>query len=171
MHERLLAQCRIWSLVGGMPAAVAVWVATGSFTRVTELHRDLLQALRDDFAKYGPRVDTRRVHKVFASLPALVGRKFQPSLVDRDDRSTALRDAFAMLAMARIATPIRRTAANAIPLGAEVDERYQKVCMLDIGLWSTLVGGDAATIANGGDLNAAFAGQLAEQREVKGAGE
>lgn len=163
LHEQLLARCRTWSLVGGMPAAVAAWISTGSFVRTSELHRDLLQAFRDDFAKYGKRVDTRRIQKVFAALPALVGRKFQPSAVDREDRSTSLRDAFAMLVMARIATPIQRTAANAFPLGAEVDERYQKVCMLDIGLWSTLAGVDAAAIASGGSPNAAFAGQLAEQ--------
>ena len=68
-----------------------------------------------------------------------------------------------MLAMARVVTPVRRTAANAIPLGAEVDERYEKVCLLDVGLFASMSGIDAAGLP--GDAATRFAnhGQLAEQ--------
>jgi hypothetical protein len=163
LHPRLLELVGTYALVGGMPAAVADWVEHRSFTHTSEIHRDLLQTIRDDFAKYKRGVHTMRVAKVFAALPRLVGRKFQPRQVDADEKTLPIRDAFHMLALARIVTPVQRSAANGIPLAAEVDERYQKVCLLDTGLYATQTGIDAAAVANLRDLTLVNEGQLAEQ--------
>jgi predicted AAA+ superfamily ATPase len=163
LHPRLLELVRNYALVGGMPAAVADWVEHRSFTRTAEIHRDLLHTIRDDFAKYKRGVHTARVGKVFAALPRLVGRKFQPRQVDADEKTLPLKDAFRMLALARMVTPVQRTFANGIPLGAEVDERYQKVCLLDTGLFATQSGIDAAAVAAKADLTLVNEGQLAEQ--------
>jgi predicted AAA+ superfamily ATPase len=163
LHPRLLQLTRTYALVGGMPAAVADWVEHHSFARTAEIHRDLLQTIRDDFAKYKRGVHTARVAKVFAALPRLVGRKFQPTQVDADERALPIRDAFRMLALARVVTPVQRSAANGIPLAAEVDERYQKVCLLDTGLYATQTGIDAASVASQPDLTLVNQGQLAEQ--------
>lgn len=163
LHPRLVELARTHALVGGMPAVVADWVEHRSFVRTASLHRDLLQTIRDDFAKYRRGVDTVRIGKVFAALPRLVGRKFQPAVIDREEQSRSLKEAFRLLAMARIATPVQRTAANGIPLGAEVDERYQKVCLLDSGLYTTMLGLDAASVTSQEDLVLVNEGQLAEQ--------
>ena len=163
LHSRLLELVRNYALVGGMPAAVADWVEHHSFTRTAEIHRDLLQTIRDDFAKYKRGVYTTRVAKVFAALPRLVGRKFQPSKVDADEKTLPIKDAFHMLALARVVTPVQRSAANGIPLAAEADERYQKVCLLDTGLYATQTGIDAAAVASQPDLTLVNEGQLAEQ--------
>jgi hypothetical protein len=167
LHARAMELVRIYSLVGGMPAVVKLWVETRSFTTTAELHRDLLQTIRDDFAKYAAhahgKVHTARVAKVFAALPRLVGRKFMPSVVDREEKSLALKDAFHLLALARVLTPVQRTMANGIPLGAECDDRYQKCCMLDVGLFATMCGLDAVTVTSQPDLTLVNEGQLAEQ--------
>jgi predicted AAA+ superfamily ATPase len=163
LHSRLLELARNYALVGGMPAAVADWVEHRSFTRTAEIHRDLLQTIRDDFAKYKRGVHTTRVARVFAALPRLVGRKFQPSQVDAEEKTLPIKDAFHMLALARVVTPVKRSAANGIPLAAEVDERYQKVCLLDTGLYATQTGIDAAAVASQPDLTLVNEGQLAEQ--------
>jgi uncharacterized protein len=163
IHDRLMSLLRIYSLVGGMPAAVAAWVDSRSFTRVADLHRDLLQTMRDDFARYKRGVNTAQVAKVFSALPRLVGRKFQPSAIDPEEKSLALKSAFRMLTQARVATPVQRTAANGIPLGADVDDRYQKVCLLDTGLFCTLTGVDPVSTSDGRDLTLVNEGQLAEQ--------
>ena len=167
LHAQAMALVRIYTLVGGMPAAVKLWVETHSFTTTAELHRDLLQTIRDDFAKYSAtghgKVNTARVAKVFAALPRLVGRKFMPSVVDREEKSLALKDAFHLLALARVLTPVQRTMANGIPLGAELDDRYQKCCMLDVGLFATMCGMDAVAVTSQSDLTLVNEGQLAEQ--------
>ncbi|MDX2022750.1 MAG: AAA family ATPase [Deltaproteobacteria bacterium] len=167
IHDQLMNLVRVYSFVGGMPAAVAAWVATRSYEAVADLQRDLLQTIRDDFNKYesalSSRVSRLRVAKVFAALPQLVGRKFMPSEVDRDEKSLNLKDAFRLLSLARVVTPVHRTSANGIPLGAQVDERYQKVCFLDVGLYTNMTGVDAANIRTRDDLTLINNGQLAEQ--------
>ncbi len=167
LHTRAMELVRTYTLVGGMPAAVKVWVDSRSFTATAELHRDLLQTIRDDFAKYAAhargRVHTARVAKVFAAVPRLVGRKFMPSVVDREEKSLALKDAFNLLALSRVLTPVQRSMANGIPLGAELDDRYQKCCMLDVGLFATMCGLDAVTVTNQPELTLVNEGQLAEQ--------
>ena len=163
LHPRLIELVRSYCLVGGMPAAVVDWLEHRSFTRTTEIHRDLLQTIRDDFAKYKRGANTARIAKVFAALPRLVGCKFQPKQVDPDEKTLPLKDAFRMLSLARVVTPVLRTAANGIPLGAEVDERYQKLCLLDTGLYATQVGIDPGSIASQQELTLVNAGQLAEQ--------
>ncbi len=136
LHQHALQLVRTYMLVGGMPAAVRMWVEKRSFVDVAELHRNLIQTMRDDFSKYAAephgRVDTARVATVFAAMPRLVGRKFMPSAVDREEKSAVLKHAYRLLhALARTLTPVRRTHASGIPLGADVDERYCKTCMLD----------------------------------------
>ncbi len=167
IHNQLMDLVRIYAFVGGMPAAVAAWEETRSYASVAELHRDLLQTIRDDFNKYESvslsRVNTLRLAKVFSALPRLVGRKFMPSEVDRNEKSLNLKDAFKLLSLARVVTPVQRTMANGIPLGAEVDERYEKVCFLDIGLYTNMIGLDAAALAGANDLTVVNRGQLAEQ--------
>ena len=167
VHARAMELVRIYTLVGGMPEAVKTWVETRSFAATTELHRDLLQTIRDDFAKYTAhahaRVNIARIAKVFAALPRLVGRKFMPAVVDREEKSLALKDAFRLLALARVLTPVQRTMANGIPLGADVDERYQKACLLDVGLFATMCGVDALAVTGQSDLTLVNEGQLAEQ--------
>jgi len=163
LHDRLMELVRTYCLVGGMPAAVAAWVESRSLVRVEALHRDLLQTMRDDFARYKRGVNTAQVSKVWSALPRLVGRKFQPSAIDPDEKSLSLKNAFRMLTHARAATPVQRTAANGIPLGAEVDDRYQKVCLLDTGLYCTQSGIDAAITRATHELVFVNQGQLAEQ--------
>ena len=86
-----------------------------------------------------------------------------PSVVDREEKSLALKDAFHLLALARVLTPVQRTMANGIPLGAELDDRYQKCCMLDVGLFATMCGLDAVAVTSQPELTLVNEGQLAEQ--------
>jgi hypothetical protein len=62
-----------------------------------------------------------------------------------------------------VATPIRRTSANGIPLAAEAAEDYFKVCLLDVGLYMAQCGLDATYLARAQDLLLVNGGQLAEQ--------
>jgi len=81
-----------------MLAAVAEWPKTRSCQSTANVHRDLLEAIRDDFAKYAG--NREKIVKVFAALPRLVGRKFQPRKVDSEEKTLPLRNAFRMLSHA-----------------------------------------------------------------------
>jgi uncharacterized protein len=49
LHGRLMDLISVYTLVGGMPAAVATWIASHSYHEVADLHRDILATFRDDF--------------------------------------------------------------------------------------------------------------------------
>lgn len=163
LRQRLKDLLCAYLVVGGMPAAIKVWVETRSLIEVQRVQQDLLATMRDDFAKYGRRVNRDRLLKVFAALPLLVGRKLVAARIDREDKSAAIKEAFRLLCLSRLATPVRRSACNGIPLGAEVDESYSKVCLLDVGLYTAMLGLDATFLLRAADVLLVNSGQLAEQ--------
>jgi len=163
IHDQLLERLRTYLLVGGMPAAVEAWLATGSLLEVARVQSDLLATFRDDFGKYRRRFPEDRLTKVFAALPRMVGRKFVAARIDHDDRAAPIKEAFRLLTLARVVTPVRRSACNGVPLGAEVDDAWFKVCLLDTGLYAAQLGIDASGLANTRELTLVHEGQLAEQ--------
>ena len=68
-----------------------------------------------------------------------------------------------MLCLARVATSVRRSACNGVPLGAEVDEAYVKGLLLDVGLYCAQVGLDLTHLKAAANLTLVNSGQLAEQ--------
>ena len=63
-----------------------------------------------------------------------LGGKFVYSRVDASMRHSELKEAFEILALARLCHRVQHTAGNGLPLGAEVNERFFKAVSLDAGL-------------------------------------
>ena len=53
---------------------------------------------------------------------------------------TAVKEALSLLSLAGLVTPVTHTAANGIPLGAEINEKFRKFLFLDVGLMQSLLG-------------------------------
>jgi predicted AAA+ superfamily ATPase len=134
IHSELLALVRQFLVVGGMPGAVAAFVNSQSWRECDAVKQSILDTYRDDFAKYGRRIDPRRLRKVFDKIPLLVGSKFKYTHVDREERSRDLGPALWALCLARVAHRVRHSACNGMPLGAEADDLNFKVLFLDVGL-------------------------------------
>ena len=138
VHERCADMLRLYSVVGGMPEAVAAYVendeAGQAFDRVARIQQSVVATYRDDFNKYSHGRRNERVRLLFDRLPALVGRKFKFTHVSRDHRAADLSDALRHLCMARVAAQVRHTAANGVPLAAEASERHFKCLYMDVGL-------------------------------------
>ena len=98
VHEDLLRHLRRFTAVGGMPEPLRVWTETGSTYESDLVKQALLSTFEDDFAKYASRVDTRRLSKVYRSLPRLAGGRFKYVHIDRElepPGAVAPRDGFA----------------------------------------------------------------------------
>ena len=95
-----------------------------------------MSTYRDDFGKYGPRVNTSRIQKLFAKLPLTVGKKFKYVHVDPNERAQDLSVALDMLCFARIAYRVHHSGCSAPPLRALVDRKAWKTLFLDVGLFS-----------------------------------
>ena len=167
VHEQLLGLLREFMVVGGMPEAVQAYVETKSFIECDKIKQSILSTYVDDFSKYGSRVNTQRVQRVFQRLPHLVGSKFKHTQVDRDQQAREIGKALHLLCLARIAYKIHHSSCNGVPLGAEIDERKFKALFLDVGMLcrscglslSELEDTDDLTLVNSGAVCEQFAGQ------------
>jgi predicted AAA+ superfamily ATPase len=164
VNVKLLNLLRLYFFVGGMPSAVAAYAERHDLLEAQRILASIAITLQDDFAKYGTRAQQRNMRQVLRYIPRNIGRKVRYVNISRDMRAEELRTALELLELSRIATLVRHTSANGIPLGAEVSESHFKPILLDIGLCNNLCGlslSDAAallTVQEGG-LAEQFVGQ------------
>lgn len=166
-HRKLLWRQREYMMIGGMPEAVQVWINTGLFGDVHDVHRSILETYIDDFAKYARQQQLVRLQRILRALPLHLGRKIKYASLSRDDRAAEVRAAIDLLCKARICSAVHHTDCSGLPLGAERDDSTFKLLFLDIGLvsyqlgiqWAQLQAMDERTLVNEGVLAEQFVGQ------------
>ena len=163
VHDRLMAAPREFFVVGGMPEAVQAFADSGSLLECDKVKQSILSTYIDDFSKYGRRVNTRRLQRVFQRLPHLVGGKFMHSQVDPDEQARDIGQALHLLCLARIASKVHHSACNGIPLGAEIDEKKFKALFLDVGLMNRACGLSLLDFENAPDIMLVNSGAVCEQ--------
>ena len=166
LHDKYLDLLRQYCVVGGLPEAVSAYARTRDFARVSRVQQSVVATYRDDFNKYSHGSLQGRIQMVFDRLPAMVGRRFKYAQVSRDHRAAELADALRHLCMARVASRVRHTAANGLPLAAEADERRFKCLCMDVGLMCAALhlnvldlGKQDLTLVNQGAVAEQFIGQ------------
>ena len=163
LHRKCLDLLRRYWVVGGLPEAVAAFASSGGldFEPVSRVLQSVVATYRDDFAKYGRSRD--RIRMVFDRLPHLVARKFKYVEVSREHRASEIGAALDHLCMARVACKVFRTAANGVPLAAEINERFFKCLHVDVGLMCAALGLDVLDLERQGDPTLVNRGAVAEQ--------
>lgn len=129
---------RLYTLIGGLPAAVATWVRSRDFTEVSRIHQDLLGTYKEDFHKYGAKLSPTHLNTVLMSVPKWLGCKVQYSKLCPDAGSEISKRATQNLILSRLIHPVYGTT-GLIPLAADVKERF-KLIFLDTGLACSLLG-------------------------------
>lgn len=163
IHENLMDLFKEYTFVGGMPAAVANWCLKRELKDLNQIHHDLLATYRDDFAKYKGKIVINRLEEVMMSVPRQLGQKFTFTHVNPAVSTSIVKESLELLCKARICYQIYGCAANGIPLGAEILEKYRKVNFLDAGLASASLGISFDQLANITDLTVINNGAIAEQ--------
>lgn len=163
IHDELMRLFKEYVYVGGLPAAVASWSETRSFEKIREVHSDLLGTYRADFSKYSARLSPEVLNDVIDSIPLSLGHKFVYSHVETDASLPKIKTSLNLLHRARVAHKVKCTAANGLPLGAEVNDRYLKVILLDVGLCSALLGLKLYELEDIHELTLINKGGIAEQ--------
>jgi uncharacterized protein len=92
------------------------------------------------FNKYHGRLPIARLEEVMMAIPFYLGKKFIYSKVNPTVQAGALKQSLDLLSKARVCHKVLSTAANGVPLGAEVHEGFLKVIFLDVGLCSAALG-------------------------------
>lgn len=163
LHLKFIKIIKEYLIVGGMPAAVSSWASDQAPDTINQIHFDLLATYRDDFAKYSGRLSVDRLEDVMSSVPRQLGKKFVFKHANSQISSSPLKQALDLLAKARISHQILATSANGLPLGAEVDEKFFKVIMLDCGLCSAALGLSLYQLREVSEISMINNGGMAEQ--------
>lgn len=163
IHDTCIKKIKEYLIIGGMPAAVSAWASHPETEAVNQIHFDLLSTYRDDFAKYSGRLSIERLEEVMSSVPRQLGRKFVYKNANSDVATAPLKQALALLTKARVCHQVMATAANGLPLGAEVSEKYFKTILLDCGLCGASLGLSLHQLKSITDISLINNGGMAEQ--------
>ena len=139
IHNQLKSQLRTFYLVGGMPEAVSKWTESQDFLQCSHVHNDILDTYQQDFAKYKKRVSPDLLRQVLRSVAYQAGKKFVFSQASREETAASVKDCLHLLTLAGLIIPVKHTAANGLPLGAEENGKYIKYLFLDLGLMQALL--------------------------------
>jgi predicted AAA+ superfamily ATPase len=163
IHEKALEHLRTYYLLGGMPEVIRVYRETRSLLEADKIKYSILNTYRDDFAKYQTRIDISKLQEVFDKLGSTVGKKIKYVELLPQDRSTVTDRILTLFEYARILYRTYHSSANNLPLKTEINQKYSKGILLDIGLYLTLQGLSIADIVQDKGLFFSCQGALAEQ--------
>lgn len=134
LHSRIVSEFRSFLMVGGMPASVSAWVETQDYSACQDELNDIQQSYFDDFAKYARKVEPQLLRNTLAAVVRQSGKKFVYSKVDGGYRTGEVQEALRLLRDAGIIIPVQMSAANGLPLGAQVNPKFTRYDYLDTGL-------------------------------------
>jgi len=140
LHEKALHLFKEYLTVGGMPEAVNTWIKTQSFDTLARVHNDLINTYKDDFSKYTGHLSINLLDQALTAVPKMLTKKFIYSRVNPNARHGSIKQATDLLTKSRLCYYVKQSAANGIPLDAEINSKHFKMILIDVGLVSTLLG-------------------------------
>jgi len=167
IHNMLLELLVQYLAIGGMPAIVAEWVKHKNPKSCFEAQKELIETYRGDFPKYAKKHQLPYLDILFSQIPHLLGQQFKYTSVHGEYKKRELAPCLQLLRHANVVHQITHTAANGVPLGAEVNLDKFKLILLDVGITQALLGLDLPAwflnpdkdIINRGTIVEAFLGQ------------
>lgn len=163
IHDKLNHLVRMYSIIGGMPEAVAGFARNRSLKEAEKVKSEIIETFRLDFNKYREKSNPHLLSIVFDSMPRLMGKKLIYSRINTNYRSGDLAKAVEQLCLAGITVKIFNSHANGVPLAAEKNDRFFKMMLLDTGLLFTQLRLVPTEIDQVAELNLVNNGTLAEQ--------
>lgn len=162
VHEHLLAKCREYFILGGMPEVLEHYLQTRQFLGCEKIHASILEYYQRDLAKYRQKINVHALEKCFVKAPGLIAKHIKYVDIDPDMAARDLKPAMKMLIKAGIIYNVHQTSANGLPLSMGVNDKKFKWLFLDLGLAKYALGLDPATLLTA-DLTLLNQGDLAEQ--------
>lgn len=162
IHEQALRLLRTFMVIGGMPAVVARYCEDGNLLECQNILSELVLSFRDDFAKYRNKVPSSNIDATFRSVAEQGLGKFVYNRVNADASAAQIKTAVETLILAGLVYPVTHSSANGIPLGAEINEKYRRMILLDTGLLQRILNLDISDILSSDDIQVVNRGAIAE---------
>ncbi len=164
--DRASLALKRYCVVGGMPAVVDAFAASGDFVLARNTQRQIVEDYERDFAKHVPMRLYPRMVEVWNSIPAHLSqenKKFVFGRVREGARAKDFEEALVWLAQAGLICRVPRVSKPGLPLSAYADHKAFKVFLADVGLLGAMSGLDPASVVDGNAVFTEFKGALAEQ--------
>ena len=135
-----------YCVTGGMPDVLETYFTKGTFERVPQTQRRILEDYREDIRKYAEGLDPVRIQAVFDSIPvhlAKENRKFQWSSVSKGATRKDFWGCVEWLEDAGVVNKCRRMDVPELPIGAHLDNDAFKLYLCDSGLLLSMLDKEA----------------------------
>ncbi|MDR0793365.1 MAG: ATP-binding protein [Chitinophagaceae bacterium] len=162
LHKQCLNHLVCFIAIGGMPEVVAAYAGGSSLQECQQILNDLVLTYNDDFAKYKKRVPASRLKEVFFSIMEQTGNKFVYSRAVENTKHESIKTAVELLIMAGLVYPVTHSAANGVPLAAELNHKHQKIISFDTGIMQQMLKLDISKLLLGETLEQINRGSIAE---------
>jgi predicted AAA+ superfamily ATPase len=163
IHEKLLDYLRKFLVLGGMPEVIHSFAGNRDYLLAQQILDRLIIGYEDDFAKYKKRVPVSRLREVFRYVVFQAGKKFNVSKASKTASHAQVKESLELLEMAGLVYRVQHTAANGIPLWAEVNPKNFKVILFDHGIFQRILGLQLSSYLTDSDFSMINKGNLAEQ--------
>jgi uncharacterized protein len=161
-HEKLKNYLKKFLIIGGMPEAVSSYIANGNLLEVQRILDDLIFSIEADFVKYKNRVPSIRIREVFNAVVQQIGQKFSYSYSNATLNNVQIKEALELLGMAGLVHKVTHSAANGIPLGAEINPKMRKFLIFDTGILQRILGLNIGELLIEDDFKIINKGNIAE---------
>lgn len=154
IHTRLMKTFYQYMLIGGMPAAVSLFLETQDTKRVQDIQEAILDLYKQDIAKYGS--NKTHIRRIFESMPAELDKKnkrFKLSDLSKSARMERYESDFMWLVDAGVALPCYNVTAPVGPLAINTQHTLFKLFLSDIGLLAAQMSSSVRLELLQGDLS------------------
>ncbi|MBR0225033.1 MAG: ATP-binding protein [Thermoguttaceae bacterium] len=137
IHHRLRELLLQYVVIGGLPAAVQLFVDSGEPGAVLRLQRDIVRSYEDDMLKYAEKKDKGRIAECFRSIPKQLckeNKKFQYSVVKKGASASQYAGSLQWIEDAGIVSRCYNLSLPELPLDGNAVADVFKVYMRDTGL-------------------------------------
>ena len=162
IHTKALELYKQFLVLGGMPKVISSYFSGGDLLSCQRVLDGLISAYEDDFAKYKKRASPSLIRMVFRSVIEQNGQKFVYNKALPDANQIQVKDALELLTMAGMIIPVTHSAANGVPLGAEINPKMRKFIVFDSGIFQRILGLKLSEVLLKNDFESINKGSLAE---------
>jgi predicted AAA+ superfamily ATPase len=146
LHTRLLSLFHSYIIVGGMPEAVALFIATDNIQEVRSVQTDIIDLYRHDISRYSKQEDAVTIKRIFDLIPSELNQQNKRFIIKNIGGAVKFErneNRFLWIVDANVALAAYTVEEPRHPLLMSMKSNYFKLFMSDVGLLTYLCGMDA----------------------------
>lgn len=175
IHEALIRHFTAYTVVGGMPEAVAAYIESGgqksppeTMLRVRSIQQALIDGYKSDFTKYSGREHAAHILSVFESIPSQLGKALDESVskysfsrvIPNKKGFAAIRGPLSWLEKAGLCIKVPIASKASHPIAGYTHDNVFKLYLFDTGLLNAMLSTPPAALI--ADRLGSYKGYLAE---------